>query len=112
MGRHAASIAPSPAAPERQTLPALRHARRRQRRTAPADAPAAAASGRSQPTRALIQRTGTAVTTTTTERPVGTAPTTADRRDAREAYRGYPDHAVVNMTKDQLKALPEVRYAR
>lgn len=27
-------------------------------------------------------------------------------------YRGYPDHAVVNMTKDQLKALPEVRYAR
>jgi len=57
------------------------------------------------------QRTGTAVTTTTTERPVGTT-TTADRRDAREAYRGYPDHAVVNMTKDQLKALPEVRYAR
>ena len=57
------------------------------------------------------QRTGTAVTTTTTERPVGTT-TTADRRDAREAYRGYPDHAIVNMTKDQLKALPEVRYAR
>ena len=57
------------------------------------------------------QRTGTAVTTTTTERPVGTT-TTADRRDARDAYRGYPDHAVVNMTKDQLKALPEVRYAR
>ncbi len=57
------------------------------------------------------QRTGTAVTTTTTERPVGTT-TTADRRDAREAYRGYPDHAIVNMTKDQLKALPEVRYTR
>lgn len=27
-------------------------------------------------------------------------------------YRGYPDRAVVNMNKDQLKALPEVRYAR
>ena len=31
-------------------------------------------------------------------------------RSERSAYRGYPDHAVVNMTKDQLKALPEVRY--
>jgi hypothetical protein len=61
------------------------------------------------------QRTGTAVTTTTTtERPAGAAPVdrTAERRDAREVYRGYPDHAVVNMTKDQLKALPEVRYTR
>jgi hypothetical protein len=24
----------------------------------------------------------------------------------------HPDHAVVAMTKDQLKALPEVRYSR
>lgn len=30
----------------------------------------------------------------------------------RAAYRGYPDHAVLNMTKEQLKALPEVQYAR
>src|SRR5690242_3596743 len=30
----------------------------------------------------------------------------------REAYRGYPDHAVLDMTKEQLKALPEVHYAR
>ena len=30
----------------------------------------------------------------------------------REAYRGYPDHAVLNMTKDQLKALPQVQYTR
>lgn len=30
----------------------------------------------------------------------------------REAYRGYPDHAVLDMTKEQLKALPEVQYAR
>jgi sporulation protein YlmC with PRC-barrel domain len=77
------------------------------------DRPAGAASGeRTVATDTHVdQRTGTAVTTTTTERPVGTT-TTADRRDARDAYRGYPDHAVVNMTKDQLKALPEVRYTR
>jgi sporulation protein YlmC with PRC-barrel domain len=30
----------------------------------------------------------------------------------KEAYRGYPDHAELNMTKDQLKALPEVKHAR
>ena len=29
-----------------------------------------------------------------------------------DTYRGYPDHAEVSMTKDQLKALPEVRYSR
>jgi sporulation protein YlmC with PRC-barrel domain len=33
-------------------------------------------------------------------------------RNDKDDYRGYPDHAVVNMTKDQLKALPQVRYAR
>lgn len=44
---------------------------------------------------------------TTTERPAGTA-----AAPARDAYRGYPDHAVVAMTKEQLKALPEVRYSR
>jgi len=79
---------------------------------ATSDRPAVAPSGeRTVATDTRVdQRTGTAVTTTTTERPVGGAP--ADRRDAREVYRGYPDHAVVNMTKDQLKALPEVRYTR
>src|SRR4051812_26119072 len=79
------------------------------------DRPAGSASGeRTIATDTQVdQRTGTAVTTTTTERPVGTAANrTADNRDARDAYRGYPDHAIVNMTKDQLKALPEVRYAR
>ena len=77
------------------------------------DRPAGAANGeRTVATDTHVdQRTGTAVTTTTTERPAGTT-TTADRRDARDAYRGYPDHAIVNMTKDQLKALPEVRYTR
>jgi sporulation protein YlmC with PRC-barrel domain len=35
--------------------------------------------------------------------------TTAARTGAADTYRGYPDHAMVNMNKDQLKALPEVR---
>jgi sporulation protein YlmC with PRC-barrel domain len=48
--------------------------------------------------------TGTVATTP----PAGPAPRTATA----DTYRGYPDHAMVNMTKDQLKALPEVRYAR
>jgi sporulation protein YlmC with PRC-barrel domain len=29
-----------------------------------------------------------------------------------DSYRGYPDHAVINMSKDQLKSLPPVRYSR
>ncbi|HEY8875002.1 MAG TPA: PRC-barrel domain-containing protein [Stellaceae bacterium] len=50
-------------------------------------------------------------TITTTEHPATTT-VTADRSTTRDAYRGYPDHARVDLTKDQLKALPEVRYAR
>jgi hypothetical protein len=50
----------------------------------------------------------TTTTTTTTDRAAGTT-TTGGTRDA---YRGYPDHAVVDMTKEQLKALPVVQYAR
>jgi hypothetical protein len=44
-----------------------------------------------------------------TRAPEGTGTTTAppDR-----VYRGHPDHAVVNMSKDQLKTMPEVRYSR
>jgi len=52
----------------------------------------------------------TATTTTTTDRPAGTSTTAANTRT--DPYRGYPDHAVVDMTKDQLKALPEVKYNR
>jgi hypothetical protein len=51
-------------------------------------------------------------TTTTVDRPATTTTTTAANTRPNDAYRGYPDHAVVDMTKDQLKALPEVRYAR
>lgn len=79
-------------------------------------APAAGTSNAPATTTTTVDRqTGSSVTTTT-EHPAGT--TTARTNSGstgnavREAYRGYPDHAVVAMTKDQLKALPEVRYAR
>jgi sporulation protein YlmC with PRC-barrel domain len=42
--------------------------------------------------------------------PETTATTT--RTANNEGYRGYPDHAVISMSKDQLKALPGVRYSR
>jgi sporulation protein YlmC with PRC-barrel domain len=42
--------------------------------------------------------------------PETTATTT--RTASNEGYRGYPDHAVISMSKDQLKALPGVRYSR
>jgi sporulation protein YlmC with PRC-barrel domain len=45
-----------------------------------------------------------AATTTTTTGSGATATTTTAARD-------YPDHAVVSMTKDQLKALPAFKYS-
>src|SRR5215207_353260 len=46
---------------------------------------------------------------TNTNLPGGTA--TATRADTSTAARGYPDHAVVNLTKDQLNAAPAFAYA-
>jgi sporulation protein YlmC with PRC-barrel domain len=43
-----------------------------------------------------------------TNRTTGAATTTADDRKA-EGY-WYPDHAVYNATKDQLKAMPQFKY--
>jgi hypothetical protein len=55
--------------------------------------------------------TGTSASPTA-DRPATTTTTTTAANTNRDAYRGYPDHAVVDMTKDQLKALPQVRYNR
>jgi sporulation protein YlmC with PRC-barrel domain len=63
--------------------------------------------------------TGTATTappTATTPAP-GTAPTTTgtvatDRTAPAPADRAGPDHAMLNMTKDQLKATPEFKFSR
>ena len=67
--------------------------------------------------RSTTTTTGSGTSATTTESPsAGTdrpaTTTMADRTATRDAYRGYPDHAEVDMTKDQLKALPEVKYVR
>jgi sporulation protein YlmC with PRC-barrel domain len=43
------------------------------------------------------------------DEPAGTTGT-ANRSD--NTKRSYPDHAVLNMTKEQLKAAPEFKYAR
>jgi sporulation protein YlmC with PRC-barrel domain len=83
--------------------------------TAPADRaamdrPATAPPAATAPAGAPATTTAPAGTTAA-DRPAGTA-TPAGRVAERAAYRGHPDHAVVNMTREQLRALPEVRYAR
>jgi sporulation protein YlmC with PRC-barrel domain len=49
----------------------------------------------------------TGATTTTTTTTTGSASSTAT---ASTANRWYPDHAVYNASKDELKALPEFKY--
>jgi sporulation protein YlmC with PRC-barrel domain len=58
-----------------------------------------------EPVRTSSTATGTAPRTTGTGAATTTTTTTAS------GPRDYPDHAVVNMTKDQLKALPAFKYA-
>jgi sporulation protein YlmC with PRC-barrel domain len=61
-----------------------------------------------------------AATGTTADRPATTMDRPANGTTAapgtgvatRDEFRGYPEHAVVDMTREQLEALPEVRYAR
>lgn len=65
--------------------------------TAPANAPATNVDSN-----ARTAADGTVKTTT------GTATTTATARGANQNW--YPDHAVYNATKDQLKALPQFKY--
>jgi uncharacterized membrane protein YkoI/sporulation protein YlmC with PRC-barrel domain len=46
---------------------------------------------------------------TNTNIPAGT--TTTTRADTSTAARGYPDHAIISLTKDQLNAAPSFAYA-
>lgn len=71
--------------------------------TAPAKAPATNvdSNARTAADGTVRTTTGTATTTTT---PTTTAPTRA------ASQNWYPDHAVYNATKDQLKAMPEFKY--
>ena len=78
--------------------------------TTTAPAPGAGGDQADRPAAGTTAADRPATGATALDRPAGT--TTTDRGAARDAYRGYPDHAVVAMTKEQLKALPQVRYAR
>lgn len=60
----------------------------------------AAATGAAKPS------TSTTTTSTTTTGAATTAPAAATRKNP-----WYPDHAVFNATKDQLKSMPEFKYS-
>ena len=57
---------------------------------------------------APVSTTTTSNTTRTAPATTGAAPNTAP--NAKD--RNYPDHAVMNSTKDQLKAMPEFKYSK
>ena len=50
-------------------------------------------------------------TTTTTGAATGTEKTTTTTTTASSASKWYPDHAVFNASKDELKNMPEFKYA-
>jgi hypothetical protein len=64
-----------------------------------------------------VRSASTTTTTTTRPAPSGTTTTRTTGSgatapvNAATTVRDYPDHAMVNMTKDQLKALPAFTYA-
>ena len=55
---------------------------------------------------------GSGTTTTTAPNTTGSSPTGATASSNGTMNNGVPDHALVNMTKDQLKAAPEFKYNR
>jgi sporulation protein YlmC with PRC-barrel domain len=54
----------------------------------------------------------TTAANTNANAPANTTGTVAANRTAADTHRSYPDHAMLNMTKDQLKAAPEFKFAR
>ena len=57
--------------------------------------------------RKTTQPTTTTTAPSTTGSTAGTTASTADNAD-----RSVPDHAMVNMTKEQLQGMPEFKYNR
>lgn len=49
-------------------------------------------------------------TTSSKDRPASTTGQRSDSTPAKAANQNYPDHAVLNATKDQLKAMPQFNY--
>jgi sporulation protein YlmC with PRC-barrel domain len=82
------------------------------------DAPMGNANAAARTTSNTVNNaTNTTSTTTTTTAPAGAPPSTvstASNNNNNNATKNnmYPDHAVLNMTKDQLKALPQISYSR
>jgi sporulation protein YlmC with PRC-barrel domain len=58
-----------------------------------------------------VQSSTTSSNTGTRPNTTGSSTTTTTTTTTRSTVRDYPDHAMLNMTKDQLKALPEFKYA-
>jgi len=63
----------------------------------------------------FVNEPAKSASTTTTTRPAATTganppATTTTTTTARSDNRTYPDHAMLNATKDQLKAMPEFKY--
>ncbi len=66
---------------------------------------------RSRTAREQAESSSTSTTTTgSADRNAAATKAASDRE--RAAARMSPDHAIVNMTRDQLKALPQVKYSR
>jgi sporulation protein YlmC with PRC-barrel domain len=61
---------------------------------------------------AMNKTTPSGTATSTTTPAAGTTTGAATTTTANTADRWYPDHAVFNATKDQLKSMPEFKYSK
>jgi sporulation protein YlmC with PRC-barrel domain len=77
--------------------------------TRPAGSPANTASGTS--TTAPTTTTTTTTTTGSTATGTGMTPSAASGSATTTRNAWYPDHAVLSVTKDELKSMPEFKYA-
>jgi hypothetical protein len=57
-----------------------------------------------------VRSASTSSTSSSGMRPTGTTGTSSTASTTSSSKRNYPDHAVYNATKDQLKALPQFNY--
>jgi sporulation protein YlmC with PRC-barrel domain len=57
-----------------------------------------------------VSNSSASTSTTTTPRPAGTTGTGNTMAARSDTKKTYPDHAVYNATKDQLKAMPQFDY--
>jgi sporulation protein YlmC with PRC-barrel domain len=65
-----------------------------------------------QPVQSNTASNARPATTTTTTGAANRAPATTTTTTTSNAKRTYPDHAMLNATKDQLKAMPQFDYSK